>query len=370
LPEKLLGIGYYTGSLYFNPMVGPYSGFNRGYKEYVLGVDKTNSFVDEAPKFLSHAGDQPFFLSLHTMETHDPYWTPYPVIQTFGHISADTKSIMGSTMRDFNSASLRDFLAQQSPGTTDSTDFQTKAMATLDELKDEFNLLYDASVLWADQNASDIIEMLKQQGIWDKSIFIFLSDHGEEIGERGGWFHGQSVYEELLRVPLLIHFPGDEYAGLRVPTAVSLVDLMPTIFDYLNRPELCEECRGKSLLSILGDPGNSDSHPLVIPSLRLNEPFYYRPWLESRGNVNVVVLEGAWKGIWNDDLQTLELYDLRSDPDERLDRSKENADLTGQMIETARQWLENCERLEQQPEVTPELDEETKRQLRAVGYFD
>jgi len=138
----------------------------------------------------------------------------------------------------------------------------------------------------------------------------------------------------------------------------------------LNRSDLCDDCRGQSLLPLLRDPVNNEGHAVVIPSLRLNEPFYYSPWLKSRGDVNVVVLQNMWKGIWNDDLENLELYDLDSDPEERLNLSQENVELAMQMTETARQWLKSCERAEQLPEETPELDEETKDQLRAVGYFD
>jgi arylsulfatase A-like enzyme len=370
LPEKLLNIGYYTGSLYFNPMIGPYSGFDRGYDEYIRGAGTTNRLTDELPAFLDHAGDRPFFLNVHTMEPHDVYWTPYSYVQTFGHISPDVKTTLETSLREFNAASLTDFLAERPPGTTDTTAVQSEALMRLDAHREEFDLLYDASVLWADHNAGEVIEELKQRGVWDKSIFIFLADHGEELGERGGWFHGHSVYEEVVRVPLLIHFPGDQYAGLRISSPVSLVDLLPTILDYLKQPGLCKDCRGRSVLPMINDSGSTPPHTVVIPSLRLNEPFYYLPWRESRGNVNVVVLQDAWKGIWNDDLENLELYDLDSDPGERVDLSRENVALTRQMTEAARQWLGNCRQVEQMPEETEELDEATKEQLRAVGYFD
>jgi arylsulfatase A-like enzyme len=370
LPETLLEMGYYTGSFYFNPMIGPYSGFNRGYEEYIRGVETTNNVLEEAQEFLAHAGDQPVFMNIHTMEPHDVYWTPYSFVQTFGHVSLDSRTAIETSLREFNAASLTDFIAQRPHGTTDTLDAQTDALAALDEHREEFNLLYDASVLWADKNAGDVIDFLKQEGLWDKAIFIFLSDHGEELGERGGWFHGHSVYEEIVRVPLMIHFPGDEYAGTQISAPVSLVDILPTIFEYIDRPELCDDCRGTSLLPMLHEPGDGNSRPIVVPSLRLNEPFYYRPWLQSRGDVNVVVLQDSWKGIWNADLESLELYDLGADPAERLDKSQENPEQSMQMAEAAREWLKNCDLAEQVPENTEELDEETKDQLRALGYFD
>ena len=67
---------------------------------------------------------------------------------------------------------------------------------------------------------------------------MFLSDHGEELGEHGGWLHDQSVYEELVRSPLLIRFPGGAFGGRRISELVSLVDLLPTVLDFIGKPEL------------------------------------------------------------------------------------------------------------------------------------
>ena len=64
------------------------------------------------------------------------------------------------------------------------------------------------------------------------------------------------MYEAVTHVPLIIRFPGAKHAGKRVPETVSLVDLAPTILDYLGRPELCEDCRGMSLMGLVrGEPG-------------------------------------------------------------------------------------------------------------------
>jgi len=59
-------------------------------------------------------------------------------------------------------------------------------MFVLDEVQDSFSLLYDAAVISADKNLADVINVLKKHGVWDSAVFIFLSDHGEEIGDHGG----------------------------------------------------------------------------------------------------------------------------------------------------------------------------------------
>ena len=144
-----------------------------------------------------------------------------------------------------------------------------------------------------------------------------------------------------MRVPLVIHFPGGEYGGQRIRTPVSLVDVMPTLFDYLGRSELCADCRGRSLLSLMqGEDDSTPSEPTVY-GLRINQTDYYRPQHESRGEVNVVIRQGDRKGIWNAELETLELYDLGDDPAEKLD-------LSGQLPALSRD-CHSCEAPERLP---------------------
>ena len=371
LAERLEAINYYTGGFYNNPMVGDAIGLDRGYAEFVEGDDTSNEWSPQVREFLAKAGGDPFYLYIHTMEPHDAFWTPYAFIQPYGHVSVDEQGRIEAAMRRLNAASQADFLADKPPGSTEENDvIQAQAMAELEDHEENFRLLYDASVLWADKNVSDVVEVLKETGAWDRSIFIFMSDHGEEIGDHGGWYHGQSVYEELVRVPLIIHFPGDQFAGRRVETPVSLVDVMPTIFDYLDSAERCDGCRGKSLLPIIQRPENRHDEEPRILALRTNVAFYYRPWKERRGDLNVVVRQGSWKAIWNAELGSVELYDLVSDPRELADLSGENRALAANMEQAAREWLERCQKRERTPEVAPQLDEETRERMRALGYFD
>jgi arylsulfatase A-like enzyme len=237
-------------------------------------------------------------------------------------------------------------------------------------MQESIDILYDASVRWADANLGEVIAALKYSGVWDDAIFVFLSDHGEEMGEHGGWFHGQSVYEELAHVPLIIHFPRGEHGGQRISRPVSLVDLMPTIFDYIGEPGLCERCRGKSLMSLINGEYDIGDPDVAIPAMRHNDSFYYRPFKEKRGDLNVVVRRDQWKGIWNDELGAMELYDLTLDPGELSDLSVRQPQLVQGMSEKARNWLKICKNNAVEPERAEEMDEETRERLRALGYLD
>jgi len=370
LAEHLRTLGYYGGAFYSNPIIGSSTGLDRGFAEFVGDFVPTREWTGDVDALITNAGNRPVFLYLHTMEPHDAYWTPYSFIRLFGHVGIDTQKEIEKILRRYNKAGQVDFRARQPIGTADTTAEQAEAMAELDERRETYDLLYDAAVRWADQRIDDVIGVLKKRGVWDKAIFIFLADHGEEIGDHGGWYHGQSVYDELVRAPLLIHFPGDEYAGRRISTPVSLVDVMPTIFDFLNRPEQCEDCRGKSLLPLIRDPEDANRGEFEFTTVRYNVPFYFRPWAESRGRVNVVIRQDAWKGIWNDDLQFLELYNLSSDPRELQDLAGANRAMAERMGEAARTWLEACRQRERMPQDAPELDRATLERLEALGYFD
>jgi arylsulfatase A-like enzyme len=255
-------------------------------------------------------------------------------------------------------------------GTNDYTAEQDAAMGYFVKLGEAVNLVYDAAVLHASANLGNIVSILKERKLWDQAIFIFLSDHGEELGEHGGWFHGQSLYEELSRVPLVMHFPGGEFGGRRITAPVSLVDLMPTVFDYLGRGELCEGCRGVSLLPLLRGTVETPRPQPNILGMRFNRVNYYRPWKESRGDLNVLLRQDQWKGIWNAELDSLELYDLRLDSGELSDISTEQSQLAQSMRQRGEAWLQNCSDQATQPEEVEEIDAETEERLRALGYFN
>jgi arylsulfatase A-like enzyme len=256
-------------------------------------------------------------------------------------------------------------------GTTDNTAEQDGHMAALNALLDDYNELYDASVRLADTNLGSVVDALQDAGLWENTLFIVVSDHGEEMNDHGGWLHDQSVYQELMHVPLIIRFPHGQYAGRRVKSVVSLVDVLPTIFDYLNKPDSARGARGRSLMPLIRAEGAKAVDDFLVPAMRINTKKYYRPWKVSRGDINIVVRKGRWKGIWNVEPKTFELYDLASDPLERHEVSAANPELALAMQVFARVWYkEQAEYGTALPQDTGELDEETLQNLRSLGYVD
>jgi arylsulfatase A-like enzyme len=372
LAEKLQSVGYTTAGYYNNLLVGSLAALDRGYQQFVFKSWNDDRRARDVDLFLDGIATRPFYLYLHTMEPHTSWSVPSKLTRPFGHVSVDDKRSYEETYLRYREQRFEDYRANRPVGATDNTALQDQSRAELESLRESINILYDGAVLEADTNLANVIRVLKRRGFWDKAIFVFLSDHGEEFGEHDGWFHDQSVYEELSRIPLIIHFPKDEFAGRRIDAVVSLVDVMPTIFDYLQRPELCAECRGNSLLPLIQENSGRRPADISVPALRVNQQSYYRAWRETRGDINVVLRQAQWKGIWNVEPRTLELYDLKNDPAESTDVSQQSAGVADRLRSHAQAWLSDCRaRLKPPIELEgDELDPDTMEKLRSLGYFN
>jgi arylsulfatase A-like enzyme len=381
LAERLSKAGYDTGAYYANLWVGPTWGLDRGYavsesREYHKFPEHLTilDWPKDTADFLDRVGSRPFFLYIHTIEPHDPWSAPPESLERFGHIGIDTRIKIRRTVADFSMATWGDWLAGRAIGTKDESDKALQALDDLRTLVDSIDQLYDSGVFWADRNVGDVIEVLKERGVWDKAVFVFLSDHGEEMFDHDSWYHGQSVYDELMHVPMIIHFPRGQYGGRRVTEPVSLVDVMPTLLDYAGHPELCEGCRGVSLLPLL-DPSNAasavDSEGAgPVFGMRINETTYFSSWAAARGEVNVMVRQGRWKAIWNEDPGTTELYEIVEDAGEQIDVSGQYPEQARKLAGRARAWLADCRGSRAKPGEIQDLDLETRERLRSMGYLE
>jgi arylsulfatase A-like enzyme len=371
LPERIKDAGYVTGGYYTNAWVGPIAGLDRGYDFYTeLGLGE-DDFSGHVKDFLSEHSGNPYFLYLHTMEPHDIWNLPYEYIDTNNFIGVDDRENYRQLLIDASELRQIDFTHDRLPGTTDNTTEQIEVGAKLAEKINMASMLYDGAVRLADTNLGKVIDQLKKAGEWDRSVFVFLSDHGEEFGERGNWFHGHSVYEEMIRVPLIVHFPNSEFAGQHVGAPVSLVDVMPTLLELLEIESPCGDCRGRSLLPFIqSNSPNTMEYTATIESMRMEWPWYFKPWQELKGRVNIALRKGKWKGIWNAELEQLELYDLQSDHAELSDVRADNPQLANELSNKATEWLGECRNLAKKPVEVPEAGERTKEKLRALGYFN
>jgi len=109
--------------------------------------------------------------------------------------------------------------------------------------------LYDAEIRTFDRNLEHLFDLLTRTGLMDNSLIVFTADHGENLGEHQFITHGHP-YESSLHIPLLFHFPGDAWGGMRIDTLVELTDVMPTILDLFDMKSPVG-IDGSSMLSLI-----------------------------------------------------------------------------------------------------------------------
>jgi arylsulfatase A-like enzyme len=181
---------------------------------------------------------------------------------------------------------------------------------------------YDAEVRFADKYVGEILDYLETSGLSKTTAVVVFSDHGEAFGEHrfGGermYFHGQTLYDELLRVPLFIRVPG--VAPRVVAAPVQLIDLGPTLCDLVKAPRP-SSMHGRSLLPAM--LGETSPKELVYAEL-LPAPSWNHQWR--------ALVDGTWKLIDKLSENTVELYDLAKDPTEQHNLATERREIVGRL---------------------------------------
>ncbi|MBZ0111551.1 MAG: sulfatase [Thermoanaerobaculia bacterium] len=366
LAARLSSIGYRTVGLYGNAYAGPSFGLDRGFDVYEFSRRNDGEKVNPV---LDRFRGEPLFLYVHNMEPHGGERFGPSEFSEIPSVASELRSTLKRRFNGYRRLTRVDFVNQRALGTTNNTDLQRADLDFFSHHQTENDLLYDAAVRLADQRMGSVVDALKAANRWEDAVFVFLSDHGEELGEHGGWQHDQSIYEEQIHVPLVIRLPNRAFGGLRISSPVSLVDVLPTLAAVINRPELAVGSRGVSLLELLDDVESATGRPYV-QAMRQNTKKYFAPWNETRGNTNIAIRRGRLKGIANIDLGQVELYDLEADPTETLDLSLGDKATADRFFETATRWLEQCEASRAQGDVESLVDSETRERLRALGYVD
>lgn len=362
-PEALQERGYHTQGFANNPNITAAAHFGQGFSEYVdlrprlyLGAAPSSSglsmynvlrlvrlrlqalvsdrvnigdFYQPGPavnevvlNWLDSEAfpqDRPFFLFVHYMDPHDPY------------VDAETGRGFARAQMEHPSPDLRD--------------------AMIDAYFDEIRL--------TDRSFGALLEGLKERGLYDDSVIVFTSDHGEEFYDHEGWWHGQTLYDEQIRVPYLLKLPGNAGGGLTVEEFARHIDIAPTLL-HLAEIEPVAEMQGRVLVSHDG-------------TLASAAPDFVYSQEDFEGNVLEAVRTHDTKLIRANEgnprgLEPVEFYDLFQDPGEQTNlagqgRAEEPAlaDIADRMEPVI---AENAAEPALQ-EMTPQLEE----QLGAIGYI-
>ncbi len=185
-------------------------------------------------------------------------------------------------------------------------------------------------------------------------MIIFLSDHGESLGEHGEGTHGFFVYESVIHVPLIVRTPFKNLRGIRVENPVQLIDITPTILNLANASDY-GFTQGSSLVEFFFSPSSKNLKKIYFETFY---PRYHFGWSELKG-----VQWGNWKYI---SAPKPELYDISADPMEVRNLYKEREDIAKKL----KGFLEEIEKNSLKEEVKYQnLDQETMEKLAALGYI-
>ncbi len=361
--EHMRDSGYYTEAIVSNFFLHPEYNMNQGFLDYnyypkrqiliesfgarlikSVSPDKfsenisTLGLTDLAADWIKANRDRDFFLWVHYYDPHLPYEPPLE------YISQDAPS-----------------------GSRIGNDFQTagdirggKFIPTAEE-REKIRELYNAEVRYVDDNIGRLLDTIKDLDLYNDSLIILTSDHGEEFWDHGGFEHGHSLYNELIHVPLIIKAPGAR-VNETIDTRVGTQSLMPTILDMTGISYDKDRVTISSLAPLLENrPADYVEQPLVSTSV-----LYYED------KVGVIFDDDKYihSMVTNRD----ELYNLKRDPGEQSPLPiSSNTDKIDQANNILKGQEQKTIELSKQLGITGgekvKLDEEKKQKLRALDYI-
>lgn len=362
LAEWLEAEGFATGAFLTNMGAAP----NRGFREKAIFRDPSRpqsewdrDAVRAAIGFLERHRGERFFAWLHLMEPHEPYHPPAPYDGWVGDYAGPYTG----------SSEQLDRVALDPSVAFDARD------------KEAIVALYDGQIAATDAQLALLLRALRELGLEDDTLVILTADHGEELLDHNRYaFHSASIYDSVLRVPLVFRLPGRIGGGRRIAAAVELIDVLPTVCELLSLP-VPPGVQGESLVPLLDgarpEPGKSEAFFEWSPPGRER-----RPGASQRV---FAIRQGKWKLVsnpeglrpWNRPYQRVpgsgfslarrELYDLDADPHETRNLASAEPEVARRLAVRLEAWL--AEMLPKQG-ASDGPTPEALRQLRELGYIE
>lgn len=226
--------------------------------------------------------------------------------------------------------------------------------------------LYDGELAYTDSLVERFLTRLERRLPEDPPLVIVVGDHGEAMGEleeRLGFAfdHGKYLYQGILRVPLLIRWPGRLPGGTVVDEVVELVDLAPTLFELLGAEGFRTQGRSRVGAMRGGPPGLEDAY-----AFSERRELQDRPRRDLGSDEQLAVQDRRYKLILSQPGRRVELYDLREDPGEERDLSRDLSAERERLLAALERWLRETPSIEGAAEIPPEKLEA----LRALGYVE
>jgi len=217
--------------------------------------------------------------------------------------------------------------------------------------------LYDGEVSYLDTQVGELFAALKRWDLYDEALIVFTADHGEEFFEHGGWGHGATLYEEQLRVPLIIKYPGNRYAGTVDEGLARSLDIAPTVLGVVGLP-VPAAMQGVSLR-----PGeNAPARATVAFAETIYQGQYPMQTVRVGSRKLIRTAPGHPRLI----PPTL-LFDLAADPGEHHDRATTEPALV-QALQADLDWIVAYAQTHAVAGSAGAIDPATRERLRNLGY--
>ncbi len=280
----------------------------------------------------AHRG-RPFFLFVHYFDVHWDYDPPAPYDTMFD--------------ANYEGPNLRPYL-----------DNPAIHRGMPQRHLDHLIALYDGEIRFTDDVLRQVVESLERSGILDDTLLIVTADHGDEFFEHGDIGHAKTLYDEVIRIPLIIHWPRGIAAGRSIDVPVSLVDLAPTVYELLGL-DAPPGLEGESLV------------PLLVGAERPAKPVYAHLSARKRNHNWAMVRHGSTKYLQHLGKPHAELYDVTADTREQRNRfatARERPAVDALFAWLQEEWTDYRHLSRGEHQIV--VDDHNTAKLRALGYVE
>lgn len=380
LAEVYRAAGYATVGFASNLFTGQFTNLHQGYEEQHedgslpnQGSSKTaREYVDRLSGWLETHRDVPFFAFLHVYDPHDPFepGRPYdtmwadPAKRDAHHqnLAAVRKVINDPLLKLFGMPTRADLV---------------KAGLDADAYVQHDVDWYDGSIRGLDTEMERLFERLKGLGLDDRTLVVFMADHGEEFLDHGRTFHGQTVYGELTQVPLMMRWPGVLPAGRVVDEVVQTIDVMPTLL-AISGLAAPKEVQGQSLVPLIRASGGPEApswrpRPAISEKAKTNPAEGAAP--PPHDTEAFAIVDGGWKLVHHTARPNggpeFELFDFAKDPLNLKDVAASHPEEVQRLAKLVAGWrqMARAARFAPDAESTKGLSQEQLQRLRSLGYI-
>lgn len=316
--------GYYTLGVHGGGYVSEFYGFDKGFSDYIKGSKDAAEGIETIRENLERHKGSKFFIFFHTLEIHWPY----------------------------------------------VRDSYLKALPPDSSLKEKIIARYDSGIKYTDYHLGEFFKWMKTNGLYDNTIIVIISDHGETfrlINDKStAGSHGSTLHEDEIKIPFIFHIPG--LKSKRIEYQIATVDILPTILDYLDiEPE--SELRGISLMPIVESDDIPRSRYAYSEATNSKHKFQ-----SIRSNdFKLIASSSSIRAMTSGEHTKYRFIDLKKDPDETqnlFDRERQSSkiyvDFLRKLLASIRSNMINIKHADQD---SPTENKELEEQLKGLGYI-